>query len=98
MGGSYLSQSTAAYTGARGVVIPPGKFYTEMLAKFDGDPLAFASWLDDVIARQPSGWKCGDVFRWVREQIDAQFNVKQGTAKTAGNVAAIQAFVRGGTR
>jgi hypothetical protein len=97
MGGSYLSQTSAAYSGARGVVIPPGRFYSEMLAKFDGDPMAFASWLDGVIARQSEGWKCGDVFKWVREQIDAQFNAQAGS-KTAGNIAALQEFVRGGKR
>lgn len=81
LGGSYLSQSTAvaasAWTHHKGFTLSPGRYYSKLLANFDGNVPDLHAWMDRKVDEHlAAGGKVGDLFKFFDAALDADFGLK----------------------
>jgi uncharacterized protein YdaU (DUF1376 family) len=94
-GGSYMSQSNVAYS-YRGHTLNRGPHFDAFVERFNGDREAFRVWLDaEIDACYDAGGRAGQMFRFIDERWEKRAP-SLTSSKTAGNVAALQAFVKAG--
>lgn len=98
MGSSYLAASSIAFQH-RGHTLNRGPHYSAFVDRFGGDAAAFDAWLKvEIDAAYQMGARPGNLFKFIDERWEKKTPNTLSTSKTAGNIAALQDFVKAGNR
>jgi uncharacterized protein YdaU (DUF1376 family) len=90
MGSSYLSQSTQAvaalWTHPKGFTMGAGRYYSKLLANFDGNEPELHAWMNRKVDEHISaGGKVGDLFKFFDTALDTEFGAKVTARERAMN-------------